>query len=109
MPNVFNIVYDILVLGYEVDGMDHDETLQRVLLICRQFNLKLNKDKYHCRSTSVPFFGEVISWHGVKPDQQKLKVLMEMSPNKLELQAFLEIINYLGKFSHSTLNVCEPL
>ena len=36
---------------------------------------------------------------------------MEMSPPKIkkELQAFLGIIDYLGKFSPTTANVCEPL
>ena len=29
--------------------------------------------------------------------------------NKKELQAFLGIINYLGKFSPGTANVCDPL
>ena len=29
--------------------------------------------------------------------------------NKKELQAFLGIINYLGKFSPGTTNVCDPL
>ena len=44
--------------------------------------LKLNKDKCHFRCTSVPFFGEIISRHGVKPDLQKLKKLTEMpTPN----------------------------
>ena len=31
MPNIFGIVDDILVTGYEADGRDHDETVQRVL------------------------------------------------------------------------------
>ena len=36
---------------------------------------------------------------------------MEMSlpKNKKDLQAFLGIINYLGKFSPSTTSICEPL
>ena len=29
--------------------------------------------------------------------------------NKKELQAFLQIINYFGKFSPSPANMCEPL
>ena len=33
LPNLFGIADDILVVGYEVDGEDHDETLQRVLQI----------------------------------------------------------------------------
>ena len=58
-----------------------------------------------------PFFGEVISRCGVKPDPQKFKALTEMpSPKaKKEVQVFLGIINYLSKFSPSTANICESL
>ena len=31
MPNVFGILDDILVAGYETDGKDHDKTVWRVL------------------------------------------------------------------------------
>ena len=34
---------------------------------------------------------------------------MPVPKNKRELQAFLGIINYLGKFSPGTAEVCEPL
>ena len=80
LPNVFGIADDILVVGYDVDGKDHDSTLQRVLQICRQVNLKLNKNKCHFRYTSVPFVSEVISRHGVKPEPRKLKAVTEMPP-----------------------------
>ena len=54
---------------------------------------RTNKDKCHFRCTSVPFFGEVISRNGVKPDPQNLKALTEMPPPKTkEFQAFLGII-----------------
>ena len=110
MPNVFEIVDDILVAGYEDDGRDHDKTVQRVLQRCRQVNSKLNKDKCHFRCTSVPFFGEVISQNGVQPDPQKIKALVKMPPPKIrKLQAFLGIINYLNKFSPSTASMCDPL
>ena len=61
MPNVFGVEDDILVVKYEADGKNHDETVWWVLQRCRQVNLKLNKDKCHFRCISVPFFGEVIS------------------------------------------------
>ena len=61
MPNVFGIADYILVAGYEVDGGDHDKTVQTVLHRCRQVNIKLNQGKCHFRCTSVPFFGEIIS------------------------------------------------
>ena len=35
LPNVFGIADDILVVGYQADGKDHDKTLQKVLKTCR--------------------------------------------------------------------------
>ena len=43
IPNVFGIADDILVIGYNKDGTDHDETVNRVLKHCQDVNLKLNK------------------------------------------------------------------
>ena len=78
---------------------------------CKDVNLKLNKDKCHFRCTSIPFFGKVISREGIQPDPQKIKVLTDMlaPKNKKELQAFLGIINYLGKLSPGTADICDPL
>ena len=98
MPNVFGIADDILVAGYYDDGTDHDALVHKVLQWCEEVNLKLNKEKCHFRCTSIPFFREVILRRGVQPDQQKIKALMDIPPpnNKKELQAFLDIINYLS-------------
>ena len=111
MTNVFGITDDILVIGYDEDGADHDAAVHKVLQCCKEVNLKLNKEKLHFRCTSIPFFGQVISRKGVQPDPQKVKALMDMPlpNNKKELQAFLGIINYLRKVSPGTANVCDPL
>ena len=68
---------------------------------------KLNKDKCSLTCTSVLLFGEVISKHGVKPDPQMLKKIMEMPPpkTKKEFPAFLGIMNYSGKFSPNTAHI----
>ena len=68
MPNVFGIADDILVIGYDKDGADHDEAVYDVLRQCQDVNLKLNKEKCHFRCTSIPFFGKVVSREGVQPD-----------------------------------------
>ena len=101
MPNVFRIADDILVIGYDNDGKDHNEAVYNVLKQCWDVNLKLNIDKYHFRCMSIPFFGEIVSRDSVQMNPRKVKVLTEMPPpnNKKELQACLGIINYLGKFS----------
>ena len=111
MPNVFSIMDDILVIGYDDDGADHDTLVHKVLQRCEEVNLKLNKEKCHFRCTSTPFFREVILRRGVQPDPQKIKALIDiLAPNnKKELQAFLGIINYLGKFSPGAADVCDPL
>ena len=71
-------------------------------------SLKLIKDNCHLRWTSVPFYGEGISTHGMRPDPWKLKSLTEIPPKvKKELQAFLGMINYLSKFSSSIADICE--
>ena len=49
--NVLTIADDILIVKYDVDGKDHNNKLLRVPQICRQINLKLNKDKCHFRCT----------------------------------------------------------
>ena len=61
--------------------------------------------------TCIPFFGEVISRHGLSPDPAKVKPLTDMPPSKTkrELKSFLGIVNYLNKFSPMTAEVCKPL
>ena len=111
MPNVFGIADDILVIGHNKDGADHDKVLYKVLKWCQGVNLKLNREKCHFRCTSIPFFREVVLRHGVQPDPQKVRAFIEMPApkNKKELQAFLDIINYLNKFPPGMSEACEPL
>ena len=56
-------------------------------------------------------FGKVVSRLGIQPNPQKLKVFTGMPPPKMkkELQAVLNIIKYVGKFSPRTVEVCESL
>ena len=73
MPNIFCITDDILVIGYDDNGTDHDAMVHKVLQRCEEVNLKLNKEKFHFRCTSIPFFGEVILRRGVQPDHKNSK------------------------------------
>ena len=56
MAKIFGIVEDILIVGYDASGADHDRTVCRILQICKKENLKLIKDKCHFKYTIVPFF-----------------------------------------------------
>ena len=60
MPNIFGIVDDILVIGYDDNGTDHDAVVHKVLQRCEEVNLKSNKEKCHFRYTSIPFFEALV-------------------------------------------------
>ena len=79
---VFGILAEILIGGFDAYGKDHDKSVEQVLHKCRQTDLKLNKGKCLFRCTCIPFFGKVISRHGVSPNPAKVKVLMDMPPPK---------------------------
>ena len=72
------IADDILIAGFDKHGRDHNTIMEEILWICKQSNLKLNKGKYLYRCTSIPFFGEIISWQGVGPNPSKFQALIDM-------------------------------
>ena len=61
MSNVFHIADGIMIAGFDESCKEHDETLEKVLLVCRQVNLKLNKSKCLFWCTNIPFFAEIVS------------------------------------------------
>ena len=76
MPNVFGIANKNLIAGFDEQGKDNNETLEKVLQVCRQTNSKLNKDKCLFRCTSIPFFGKVISLKDMPGPQGKFQHLL---------------------------------
>ena len=65
MPNVFSIADDILVIGYDKDGVDHDEAVYKILKQCQDVNLELNKEKCHfrCMSNTILWGGHIKTGH----------------------------------------------
>ena len=47
LPIVFGTADDFVSSGFNDFGTDHHMTLDKVLRICREANLKLNKEKCH--------------------------------------------------------------
>ena len=91
MPNVCEIADDFVTAGFDERGKDWDETLEKVLWVCRQTILKLNKDKCLFRCMSI-FFGKIISQPAADPS--KIQALTDMPQLKMkkELQSFLGIL-----------------
>jgi transposase InsO family protein len=100
---------DIIVFGK--DKEEHDEALKQVLDRVRESKLKLNKKKCTFRVTETTFLGHLISADGIKPDPRKIEAILKMPTldNKTQLQRFLGMINYLGKFLPNLSKETAPL
>ena len=76
----------------------------------RKSGLKLNKNKYQIGVKSIVFLGHIMSSEGVKVDPAKIELITKMSlPNSVnELQRFIGMITYLGKFIPNLAEVTSP-
>ena len=77
----------------------------------RESRLKLNKKKCQIGVKSIVFPEHIVSSEGVKVDPAKFKAITKMLlPNSVnELQRFLGMIIYLGKFIPNLAEVTSPL
>ena len=93
-----NVQDDIIVWGKTRD--EHDLRLSQTLERITKSRLKLNKEKCVFGATEMTFLGHIFSDDRVKPDPAKVKAITDMPTptNKTELQRFLRMVTYLGKF-----------
>jgi hypothetical protein len=89
---------DIIIWGHSKE--EHDERLKGVLDRIREANLKLNKQKCVFCVQELKFLGHTLTAYGVKPDEVKVRAVMEMPvpENKSDLRRFMGMVTYLGKF-----------
>ena len=103
------VVDDLLIWG-ETE-VEHDERLRKVLERTRQRNLKLNKEKSQIKLSEIHYIGHILNQDGLKPDPEKVKAIhmMQTPGNKEELQRFLGMVTYLGKFVPNLSQAAAPL
>ena len=108
IPGSANSQDDFVVWGKTLQ--EHDKCLRKVFSTIRESGLKLNKTKCQIRKQSIVFLGHIISSEGIKIDPSKTEAITKMPlPRSVnDLQRFLGMINYFGKFipnltEHATL------
>ena len=111
MPQVTGIADDLVIIGYDEDGADHDRNLKAFLERTREKGIKLNPDKCIIRCTRIPFYGMVTGANGLEPDPKKIKAIVDMKPPTCvkDLQSFLGVVNYLSGFSPYVAELAAPL
>ena len=100
---------DIIIWGATQE--EHDERLRQVLDIARKVNLKLNRDKCQCSVSELILLGDKITSAGIKPDPRKTQAIENMDKPKCrkDIQMFLGMINFLGKFIPNLSSKCANL
>ncbi|KAK3703408.1 hypothetical protein QZH41_003904 [Actinostola sp. cb2023] len=111
LTGVTGIADDIVVVGFKEDGSDHDTNLQAVMERARSTGLKFNPDKCVIKSTSIPFYGHILSANGLKVDPSKVEAINALDPSSLlpDLQSFLGATQYLSRFIPHMASVAAPL
>ena len=100
---------DIIIWGKTREEL-HERTVQ-VLEAIRKNGMKLNPAKCVFARIELIFLGHKVTGSGVKPDPSKISAIIDMPiPSTVkELQRFMGMVNYLGKFLPSLSKVSEPL
>ena len=109
LEGVVCLMDDVLVYADDVET--HWERLRTVLNKISESGMTLRKDKCVFASKTVKFLGHIVSGDGIKPDPEKVKAIVEMSPptNKKEARRFMGMVNYLSKFSKKLSGFCVPI
>ena len=109
IENVANYQDDIIVFGR--DKEQRDKALRDVRERIRESGLKLSEKKCRIGVTETTFLGHVITPEGIKPDPRKIEAITNMPTpsNKMEVQRFLGMVRYLGKFLPNLSEETAPL
>lgn len=103
-----NFIDDIIVYGQ--DKPTHDERLHNVLNVLKENDVLLNEGKCIYRTRKVEFLGHELSEEGVKPLGKYIKVIQ--TSRRLttieEIQSFLGLVNFVGKWISNLATLTEP-
>ena len=78
LPGVVSIADDLVVYG--ADKAEHDRHLHLLLQRARAKQLVLNAAKCTIGASEVPFFGNIYSAEGVRPDPEKVQAIRDFTP-----------------------------
>lgn len=100
---------DILIHGKTKE--EHDERLKKVLEIAKKNNVKFNLEKCKFGLNEVVYLGYKFSGKGIMIDEEKIKAITDMPAptNKKELQRFLGMVTYVGRFVKNLSEKTYPL
>ena len=100
---------DVIVYSKSFDK--HLDNLNAVLDRFRNKGLKLKPKKYHFCKPEVLYLGHIVGKDGSRPNPDKIEVIRTY-PVPLhcnEVQSFVALVSYYGKFSKGFASIASPL
>lgn len=109
LPGVVSIADDITVYGK--DEQDHDNNLHLLMQRARDRGLVFNSSKCQIKAKEIPFFGNIYSKDGVRPDPSKVQAITDLKPptNVTEMQSFLGMVTYIAAYIPNLSEHTAPL
>lgn len=109
IENVLYHIDDILIFGK--CKKSHDETLLKVLNRLSQEGITINSEKSIFGVPEISYLGYQLSSKGISVDPQRIEAISKFPrpENKVEVQRFLGMINYVARFVDMRSSILEPL
>ena len=110
LKNCFNYLDDIIVFAKSREELVN--FMNEVKGRLDSYNIVLNMEKCVFETTKLQFLGHTITKEGIKPDNEKLRLIKEFRPpNSIEeMQSFLGLVIYVGsRFIPNISTMTEPL
>lgn len=112
-PSIFQSIMDQILSGLEgvvsylddilVGGKDYRDCRNKLWLVLETLNrykVQINLSKCKLLSPSVEYLGHTLSADGIRPNNEKIQAIVNAPAptNVSQLQSFLGLLNYYGKF-----------
>ena len=109
MEGIFCFVDDILIAGKDVQ--EHLQRLKNVLNRIKENGITINKEKCLFLVNSLEYLGFVLDGNGIHKTQDKVRAVKEakVPENVKQLQSFLGLVTFYGKFIKDLATIAHPL
>ncbi|XP_030750159.1 uncharacterized protein K02A2.6-like [Sitophilus oryzae] len=108
LKGVISFIDDIVIFGS--NETEHDNNLDATLKRLKENYVLLNSDKCAFKIKEITFLGHVLSSKGVRPLDNYIESIRTFRAPKTieELQSFLGLINFIGKWIPHLATLTEP-
>ena len=100
---------DLLIYAGTLE--QHNERLRAVLQRAKERNITFNKEKSKLGLSEIQYMGHILTPHGSKVSADRIKAITDMPcpQSKEDLQRFLGMVTYVGKYIPNLSKKTAPL